>query len=107
MGSDSSTSKDRDLPDAAGESQGGGEGDHLDGMNFMRETMLQRMSEFLGSAAIEDELSQIVYKAGWGEGFQAGLRYAISITERQGRGWGLQHAEEIRRHDQGREKTSW
>ena len=109
MGSDSSTSKDRDLPDAAGESQGGGEGDHLDGMNFMRETMLQRMSEFLGSAAIEDDhgWSQIVYKAGWGEGFQAGLRYAISITERQGRGWGLQHAEEIRRHDQGREKTSW
>jgi len=85
MGSDSSTSKDRDLPDAAGESQGGGEGDHIAGWNFMRETMLQRMSEFLGSAAIEDDhgWSQVVYKEGWGEGFAAGLRYAAGIGGRK------------------------
>jgi hypothetical protein len=54
-------------------------------MNFMRETMLQRMSEFLGSAAVEDDQgwSQIVYKAGWGEGFAAGLRYAAGIGGRK------------------------
>jgi hypothetical protein len=51
----------------------------------MREAMLQRMSEFLGSAAIEDDhgWSQVVYKEGWGEGFAAGLRYAAGIGGRK------------------------
>ena len=85
METDRSTSANRDLPDAAGQSESRRESDHLDGMNFMRETMLQRMSEFLGSAAIEDDhgWSQVVYKAGWGEGFAAGLRYAAGIGGRK------------------------
>jgi hypothetical protein len=85
MGFDSSTGTNRNLPHATSQPESGGESDHLDGMNFMRETMLQRMSEFLGSAAIEDDhgWSQVVYKAGWGEGFAAGLRYAAGIGGRK------------------------
>jgi hypothetical protein len=73
------------------------------------QVMEDAMAKFLGSAAIEDDQgwSQHVFKNAWCEGYQAGLAYAISITERQGRGWGIQHAEEIRKHDQRREKTSW
>jgi hypothetical protein len=72
------------------------------------QAMEKSMAEFLGSAAIEDDQgwSQYVFKTGWSEGYQAGLAYAISITERQGRGWGIQHAEEIRKHDIGRKETS-
>lgn len=72
------------------------------------QAMQKSMAEFLGSAAIEDDQgwSQHVFKTGWSEGYQAGLAYAISITERQGRGWGIQHAEEIRKHDIGRKETS-
>ena len=85
MGFDSSTSKDRDLQDAAGELKSRGESDDIAGWNFMKETMQQRMSEFLGSAAIEDDhgWSQVVYKEGWGEGFAAGLRYAAGIGGRK------------------------
>ena len=85
MGSDSSTGKDRDLQDATSQPESRGESDDIAGWNFMKETMQQRMSEFLGSAAIEDDhgWSQVVYKEGWGEGFAAGLRYAAGIGGRK------------------------
>lgn len=53
-----------------------------------------------------DNWNPFIYKSGWTEGYQAGLAYAISITERQGRGWGIQHAEKIRKHDIGRKEAS-
>jgi len=72
---------------------------------LMEESYAKFAEEFPPSSSV-DNWDPFIYKSGWTEGYQAGLAYAISIAERQGRGWGIQHAEEIRKHDIGRKETS-
>ena len=75
-------------------------------MQLVEQEKREFMEWLLGPAEDDEGWSQYVFKHAYDAGFQAGMRYAASITERQGRGWGLQHAEEIRRHDTRREEAS-
>ena len=55
METNSSTGKDRDLQNAAGESQGGGQGDDINDSHLIRERMPADFARFIGSQAWEDD----------------------------------------------------
>ena len=95
METNSSAGTNRDLQDAAGESQGGGQGDDISDSHLIRERMLADFARFIGSQAWEEDQgwTQAVYHNAWGDGFYAGLHYAKSLFY------------EI--HDERRKKTSW
>ena len=61
--------------------------------------MLADLADFLGAVAFEDDKgwTEEVYAEGWSTGFRAGLAYAAKIAQSQGRGWGIEHAEKIRK----------
>ena len=61
--------------------------------------MLTDLADFIGAVAFEDDKgwTEEVYAEGWSAGFRSGLAYAAKIAQSQGRGWGIEHAEQIRK----------
>jgi hypothetical protein len=59
------------------------------------EQMIDDLTSFIKTAG--DEWHSDSYVSGWQAGFKAGLSYAAKIAQSQGRGWGIEHAEQIRK----------
>lgn len=59
------------------------------------EQMIDDLTSFIKTAG--DEWHSDSYVSGWQAGFRAGLAYAAKIAQSQGRGWGIEHAEQSRK----------
>ena len=57
--------------------------------------MLADLADFIST--VEEEWDSDSFISGWESGFRAGLAYAAKIAQSQGRGWGIEHAEQIRK----------
>ena len=99
MGIDSSTSPGGHLEDRASQPQTGRQSNDLMSNDGRHKQMLADLADFIGAVAFEDDKgwTEEVYAEGWSAGFRAGLAYAAKIAQSQGRGWGIEHAEQIRK----------
>ena len=99
MGSDRSTSQSGHLENGTGQPSQRGQGNDLMSNDGRHKQMLADLADFIGAVAFEDDKgwTEEVYTEGWSAGFRAGLGYAAKIAQSQGRGWGIEHAEQIRK----------
>ena len=99
MGSDRSTSQSGHLENGTSQPQTGRQGHDLMSNDGRHKQMLADLADFIGAVAFEDDKgwTEEVYAEGWSAGFRSGLAYAAKIAQSQGRGWGIEHAEQIRK----------
>ena len=99
MGSDRSTSQGGHLENGAGQPAQRRQSHDLMSNDGRHNQMLADLADFIGAVAFEDDKgwTEEVYAEGWSAGFRAGLAYAAKIAQSQGRGWGIEHAEQIRK----------
>ena len=99
MGSDRSTSQSGHLENGTSQPAPRGQGHDLMSNDGRHKQMLADLADFIGAVAFEDDKgwTEEVYAEGWSAGFRAGLGYAAKIAQSQGRGWGIEHAEQIRK----------
>ena len=99
MGFDRSTGESGHLEDRASQPAPRGQGHDLMSNDGRHKQMLADLADFLGAVAFEDDKgwTEEVYAEGWSAGFRSGLAYAAKIAQSQGRGWGIEHAEQIRK----------
>ena len=99
MGSDRSTSPSGHLENGTGQPAPRGQGTDLMSNDGRHKQMLADLADFIGAVAFEDDKgwTEEVYAEGWSAGFRSGLAYAAKIAQSQGRGWGVEHAEQIRK----------
>ena len=99
MGSDSSTSTSGHLENGTSQPAPRGQSNDLMSNDGRHKQMLADLAGFIGTVAFEDDKgwTEEVYSEGWSAGFRSGLAYAAKIAQSQGRGWGIEHAEQIRK----------
>ena len=99
MGIDCSTSTGGHLENGTGQPAPRGQGNDLMSNDGRHKQMLADLADFIGAVAFEDDKgwTEEVYAEGWSAGFRSGLAYAAKIAQSQGRGWGIEHAEQIRK----------
>ena len=99
MGSDRSTSQSGHLENGTSQPAQRGQGHDLMSNDGRHKQMLADLADFIGAVAFEDDKgwTEEVYAEGWSAGFRSGLAYAAKIAQSQGRGWGIEHAEQIRK----------
>ena len=99
MGSDRSTSQSGHLAHGTSQPAPRGQGHDLMSNDGRHKQMLADLADFIGAVAYEDDKgwTEEVYAEGWSAGFRSGLAYAAKIAQSQGRGWGIEHAEQIRK----------
>jgi hypothetical protein len=99
MGFDRSTGPSGHLENGTSQPAQRGQGHDLMSNDGRHKQMLADLADFLGAVAFEDDKgwTEEVYAEGWSAGFRAGLAYAAKIAQSQGRGWGIEHAEQIRK----------
>ena len=99
MGSDRSTSQSGHLENGTSQPAPRGQSNDLMSNDSRHKQMLADLAGFIGAVAFEDDKgwTEEVYAEGWSAGFRSGLAYAAKIAQSQGRGWGIEHAEQIRK----------
>ena len=95
MGFDRSTGQSGRLAHGTSQPQTGRQSNDLMSNDGREKKMLADLADFIST--VEEEWDSDSFISGWESGFRAGLAYAAKIAQSQGRGWGIEHAEQIRK----------